>query len=352
MSTLLCYIFLMHKFSNTILTITLSVAALLLCSLCSCATRVGVNMLVPAKTNLGGNTVIAVSSTAVKQYSLQSAEAAAYATKITEAALNQGVYNVIGTDITDSIIRSAKKLGYDPTDELIRRGASVLVQTSIDYIGYYDEYNEEFFKDRDGIMRVKVKVQRVAELSLSCTVWDLKSRTILDSFVLSDSDTSNEKEVSYGGLYHNHGEVYFDTATLYKNIIHRFKNKIRDRLVPHFDTFKVKLIQEKDKSDELKAAYDYAKDGQYRSALVIFENGWNRNVNPVCGYNAAVLYYALGEYDKAIELAESVFEKTGNPDTVALIEYFENLVEMQNNAIAQIEGTAPVSTPKQEIRYW
>lgn len=342
----------MRKFNNIILKMTLSVAALLLCSLCSCATKVGMNMLVPAKTNLGGNTVIAVSSTAVKQYSLQSAEAAGYATKITESALNQGVYSVIGTEITDSIIRSSKNLGLNPTDELIRRGASVLVQTSIENIGYYDEFDEVYFKDKDGIMRVKVKVQRVAELSLSCTVWDLKTRTILDSFVLSDSDTSDEKEVSYGGLVHNHGDVYFDTGTLYKNILHRFKNKIRDRLVPHFDTFKLKLIQEKKKSDELKPAYSYAKDGQYRSALVIFENGWNRNSDPVCGHNAAVLYYALGEYDKAIELAETVFAKTANPETAGLLDYFKELVEMQNNAIAQIDGSAPVSTPKQEIRYW
>ncbi len=348
LSALLCYIFGMRKIK--ILTVALIVFSALV-ALCSCATKVDLNMLVPAETNLGGKTVIAVSSTTVDSFSFLNSNAAKYASKMIQTALSQGVYSVIGCEETDSIVNSAKYLGIDPTVELLKRGVSVLIQTSLIDIGYHDEFHEHFFKDNKGVLRVNVTVQRVAELSLSCTVWDLKTKTIIDSFVLTDTKTSDEKDFHLGPGHHDSNDIRIDTGSLYQSILHNFKNKIRDRLVPHFDTFKVKLLKDETKSSELKNAYAYVKDGHYESALAIFRNNWDRTLNPAAGYNAAVLYYAIEEYDKAVEFAENVFDITGNAEIAGLIEYFRSLTKMQESAIAQVDGSAPQTIRKQDIRY-
>ncbi len=98
---------------------------------------------------------------------------------------------------------------------------------------------------------------------------------------------------------------------LYRRIIEDFTPEIRDQLAPR-TVREVRRLQ-KDTSGDFRAerADELVKEGIYREAIRLFQGIWYEQGDFSAGYNAAVLYEALGELDQAVSLMRDVASVTG-----------------------------------------
>lgn len=333
----------------------------------SCSTTVNVKTLVPADVNIGGqNTVIAVSGTAPfsssAKYSVFSDAAfysdstAAYAGKIIEKALNQGMYRIIGVKNTDGIINSSRTLFANPTENLLKAGATIYVQSAIEYMECYDIYNEEYrTNSKTKKKELYVTVDTFASLTMSFTVWDLRTQKILDSFTLNGDKRSNTGDsYKYTGSSGIEKYPFYSKANvelLYESILDGFVNKIRNRLVPHYETVSIDLLEDKTKNKELEVAYQYARDGELRKSYSMFIEDWKRNRNTSSGCNAAILLYSLGDVEAALGIAREVYDASGSTNAYSIMMDLEDLFATEQKAMRQIEGASDAPSGA-TIKYW
>ncbi len=102
-----------------------------------------------------------------------------------------------------------------------------------------------------------------------------------------------------------------DLFPLFKSIIDSFIPEIRDQLAPR--TVRQYRTLERDKMDDprMEHADDMVKNNNYHGAVQEFLNVWYDTRNFAAGYNASILYEALGELDKAVSLMREVASMTG-----------------------------------------
>ncbi len=343
------------------------------CFLAGCATTVRMSTLVPAAVNIGGlDTVIAIASpapySASSRYSYTNGAAyysdyvASYAGDIVEKALGQGVWRTIGVKNTDSIVSASRTLFANPTDNLLRAGATVYVQSSVDNMDCYDIYDETWryvtnpkTKKRERVRYVTVETY--ATLTMSFTVWDLRTQRILDSFTLSDDTRS-----STGDAYRYIDEYryvdkypFYSSANprmLFENILDSFVRKIRNRLVPHYETVGIDLLKDPSskKNKDMESAYKMAENGDINGAYAMFYADWERTGNSASGVNAAILLYASGRLEEGLNLAMSVYNQTGLPDAYKTYLDLQGLYADEEAAKAQISSRD--ISPGQSISYW
>lgn len=322
--------------------------ALVMALFTGCTTSVSMNNLVPARVNIGGDRVIALTSTQPFAYGAESKVVGQYATSMLQKALSNGVYKVIEAKTCDAVVNGAKNLFYNPTEELKRFGANILVQSYVDAMNWYDTYEEKTVKDSKGIIKHVIYSTRHAELTLRLVVWDLETQQMLDTVTYSGKKTSDSQGAysydSRGNRIYKPNKEQQSPKSLFDEILQSFSSKITKRLVPHYETSSISLMEDKSKERRrLDEAFYSVRNNDLRTALRLFEADWDTTHQTVSGYNAAVLYYAIGDYNKAINLAYQVYNTTGNSKSLSLASRLENMYDLRNTAIDQIEGNLPVT---------
>ena len=71
----------------------------------------------------------------------------------------------------------------------------------------------------------------------------------------------------------------------------------------------------------------------------MFLNEWNMSSYIPAGYNAVVMYVSMGDFNRAIDMALYVYNKTGNPDVYALYTQIKLMQENEQKAYSQINNT-------------
>ncbi len=150
-------------------------------------------------------------------------------------------------------------------------------------------------------------VQEV-ELGVSYTVVDLKRGIILATKYMSGNesrDTVIENENTFSAPL---------LKPLYQRIARGFESTISRQLAPYYVREYRKLQDDKTKHPSSKIAEEYIKNSQYDQALDIYLDLWYSNSNMAAGFNAAIIYEVLGQFDSAIGIIEEVHGQTHNPD--------------------------------------
>ena len=114
---------------------------------------------------------------------------------------------------------------------------------------------------------------------------------------------------------------------------------ITRKLTPHYVTSYFGLMDNKPKEKSLESAYDYVKSENYRTALDLFVAEYDRSGHVAAGYNAAILYYTLGQYEEAFSMAKDVYEKSGNSQALDLYYRLKDVREKQEAARDQMNST-------------
>ena len=94
---------------------------------------------------------------------------------------------------------------------------------------------------------------------------------------------------------------------------------------PHTETLSLTLLKSKDK--DMKAAEKLAHKGQLVSARKEYQYIYKKDQLFEAGYNAALLYEAMEEYEAALELMQKVWKDSGDTRAKEKIRELEKEVE-------------------------
>lgn len=358
----------------------------------SCYSTIGLRTLVPAEVNVAGYKNMAVQSTSYnyspaeliwrsyiipirgnvddiyRQYigsmftmfdGTTPSQVSNYTSKNLVKAIDKGYFTIKGPELTDALILVGKSTG-TVRQTLMSNGVDALLTSNIGYM-YYDEYitAKSLYEDKTDSSKVtgyKFYLVQNAAISLTYTVTDVednvfianKTQSIQSGDVLTligHTDPNDIKKFVQDTPVYN----WYSATEIFKSLVDDFFSTITNQLTPHYETVYIDLMSNKPKADSVKQAYSYVDDGNYRVALEIFLKEYKASGHIPSGYNAAVLYYALADYDEAFELAKEVYDKSGNNNALELYYTLKNIKEKQDAAIAQINGTKSSTSSTDEL---
>ena len=119
-------------------------------------------------------------------------------------------------------------------------------------------------------------------------------------------------------------------------------NSITKKLMPYTTTKKISLLKDKSKDplieEQMKVASKIAKEGNYSQAHGIFMEIYQRDRIFEAGYNAALLYEAMGQLDEAALLMSQIFFNTNNSKAQKALKDIQQEIRYQNQLQRQIEA--------------
>lgn len=346
----------------------------LLAVLVSCGTSVAVETLVPAEVSLGKGETIAVAKPTVNlskfifssspvsdshpdrlERFLNGAGSSTYSSlsqyvaKEIEKGLSGGLFKVIDSDTTQAYSKIASSQKKTAREVFLENGIDFVLTTEITDATYNSWIEREETAEKDKVT-TRFYLNQYATFTCVCMVQNVKTRAIADVYTYScrvpQFGTSYRTEV--GRIVRNSdGEPEFtvsssllidDALDLLKECADDLQGNIRNRLLPHYKTTYVDLKKDETKNKVLSNAYKLADKGNYQEALYLFENNYRETGYEVSGYNAAAIYYALGQVEQAKTLARDVFRKTGMADAVNLVNKIESTEKAAQDAINQVKG--------------
>ena len=362
-----------------IVTVLLTISALLVLSV-SCATYVSVSTWDPASSGIAGYKTIAVRETTpyygrisgsglyvnvrIDPYGLPvpadiyylnsyydsriAANVAKTTSGMLQNAVSQGVYTVYTPTATEGFIATAQITGSKVSDVLKRNGVELLLTSKIESMDYNEYITVRAVKDSAGVIQgYDFYLNQNASVTFSVMVQDVESLGILWQKNFSKKTTTYTTRVGHqeatGGFTWISKKSSYDIEDMFNSMIRSFSTEIRNALTPHKTSTSFKLMENKKNSDIMKKGLEYADDGIYVSALMMFQTEWEATRGMAAGYNMAIMYFALGQYDNAVNMAKELWSSTGSPDAYDLLSRIQFLIRNQQTAIDQITGekTAP-----------
>jgi len=346
----------------------------------SCSTTIGIRRLVPAQVDVSGYKTIAVRSTidethwkqpsfwnsyvpftSVDQLYWQYMTMRSYldfdaSSVITNAAsdmitkaINTGFFTIMEPKLTDSLINVGQYSG-NLQKTLMDNNVDAVLTTKITAMNY-DEYitaerDSYTSTDKNGQKYTAIRFYLVQKysMSISYTLSDVENNKIIASSVFN-SDNKQEKTL-IGKTVNAKGdfepEKYYtitSASALLKSLIKQFADKFQNELSPHYVTSYFDFMPNKPEVKSLKAAYDAVDNGSYQTALTLFSDEYARSGHVASGYNAAILYFALGQYQKAYDLCTDLYKNHGSADALDLMNTLKGIESQEKAAEHQIEST-------------
>ena len=192
-------------------------------------------------------------------------------------------------------------------------GIEAAILGTIEDLDYYEQVQEReksVWNDTTQQFDIFIEnyfVQEV-ELGVSYTVIDLKRGQILATKYLSG-------ENSRSTLIENANTFTAPLLEpLYQNIIRGFESTISRQLAPYYVREYRSLKKDETKNPRSEMAEELIKNSQYQQALDIYLDLWYSSTNMAAGFNAAIVYEVLGQFDQAIAIMEEVHDTTRSPD--------------------------------------
>ena len=346
----------------------------------SCTTTIAINRLVPAQVDVSGYKTIAVRSTidethwkqpsfwnsyvpfvSVDQLYWQYMSMRSYldfdaSSVITNAAsdmitkaINTGFFTIAEPKLTDSLINVGNYNGNLRQTLLDNHIDAVLTTkiTSMNYDEYITAERDSYTSvDKDGKKYYAIRFYLVQKysMSISYTLSDVENNKIIASGVFNSDNkqvkTKIGQTINEKGEYKADSYTSIDSASyLLKSLINDFANKFRNELSPHYVTNYFDFMPNKPEVKSLKAAYDAVENGNNQTALTIFADEYARSGHVAAGYNAAILYFAVGQYQQAYDLCNDLYKNHGNTDALDLLNTLKAIEAREKAAEKQIEST-------------
>lgn len=205
--------------------------------------------------------------------------------------------------------------GYDGTRVKQSLGIDALIIGSIEDMKIHEYKRTAYEKNEDGVWQTKRFFVQEVYLEVSYSVVAVEDGRILATKRLDGSRSQTvripDPEDMPPGWSEEKDFQPPDLFPMFRSIIDSFIPEIRDQLAPR--TVRQVRTLERDRMDDprMELADDMVKNNNYHQAVQEFLNVWYDTRNFAAGYNAAIMYEALGDLDKAVSLMREVASMSG-----------------------------------------
>lgn len=278
-----------------------------------CATRITVSHLVPAAFDMSRYRTLAVEEPVVYEFSIDPIEDLSGGSPV---ILYSGDTPFIGRSIGGEL---AEKLGaklqessyFSPlflaqgeradVPRLYSQGYTALLRPRISRIkGSQYIYAETKVGEQEPS---SYALRQYVELSLVFTLIETATGNILlEKVMQGNADNRYELDIE-------DGPVIFapPLQPLIQQQMNVLVDSFIDSLQPTRKVVSLSLLPNKPAVAAVEMAYQYSKEGLYQQALSLFELQWQQSRHLSSGYNAALIYEALGQREKALNLMQEVY---------------------------------------------
>lgn len=317
------------KKGSLIRIVGIALLAVLAAALGGCATSVPMQITKPAEVSLAGARKIAVMDVGFPQagsdrlsfadlFKLALARAyglygllpdspaqrvASYATdRLVTVLLNTDYFEIVSPrDLgralrgTDSQSMSAVRLGSVA-------GAQAILVAHFDTFDSRTRVETRLVEETDARTGQKVRRQKqylVRETALGFTyrVVDTRDGRVMAS-KRHTADRREERELGKGDLP--------TEESVYRQLVDEILPKVARQIAPYRVTEYRRLMKDERNDARLERADELVKNRLYDKALDLFLAVWNERRNPAAGFNAAIMYEALGDLDSAVATMSAV----------------------------------------------
>ena len=354
--------------------------------LSSCATRITVRHLVPGEVDLSMARNIALRSTLPYRFTFgrpvspwisglqetdftlssgYDSQLVGQVAKLTSEMLFSAVdstkyFTTLPPHVTDAYLQ----LGYvgENTRQLLKsRGVQAILSSEVTYMDIdesvvgrdirtfvTDTSDPSSPKSYEKVTSREYFLIQKATMTFTYSVIDLQSDRIL---ITRSYTGKQEKETKIGvRVYNPDGKGgYHDERTyssgyapsfkpLFEKILKSYEQTIAKELAPSWQTYRVALMANKPKLAQAESAFDLVKAGSYAQAQRAFIFLWQTYGHLSSGYNAALLAEAMGNFDEALDLMNTVYNTSGSPDAYKQLLRLKEVASNHEKAKRQISG--------------
>lgn len=205
-----------------------------------------------------------------------------------------------------------------------------------DYDDYYDDYGYDDYDDysysyssksvsykppkqykrRRVIDHFDYTLYQTVKIALTYSVVDAHTGYTIATKTVRDEYTKSTiiKPYTYTSL---------SFSPYYKRLLDKMNDSVLRTLAPHKVYKSETLMGNNPENGNANHAYELVENNNLSLALIEFLSVWNTYRHIPSGYNAAIIYFALGEYDNAIDLMTEVYNESRS------IEIANKLTEIQ-----------------------
>ncbi|MBN2050715.1 MAG: hypothetical protein JW760_09745 [Spirochaetales bacterium] len=333
---------------------------ILLLLITGCATSVRMVVTKPAEVNLAG----------VKNLSILDFE---YVESTSEVTLDKLLEDALSQLITgeDTSLSNEEKMARYATNKMSESLAATDYFTLVDPGNFKDSVDimtnrMQFFDilsgvyDVDGVLLGSILTMKTKE------TWETRIVMVLDELTGQEVEQEEEwvtrqanLEFEYRILSTDTSEVMvqkvftrstsdaksyeeYDRLTsedlMYKRMVDEIVRTITRQLVPYQVTESRSLMKDKTKDQRMETADQFVKVAKYNEALEIFLSVWQQTRNIAAGFNAAIMYEALGNLDQAIVQMNDVLNVYPEKKVFRSLERLKAAKVEREKAMAQLEG--------------
>lgn len=129
-------------------------------------------------------------------------------------------------------------------------------------------------------------------------------------------------------LYYDTKNIYAESSTydsksslpsvlsIVRSDLERFASDIAKKIQPYEETVVLTLLKDKTKNERMATADKLAKSRDIAASRSLFESVYREEGLMEAGYNAAILYHAEGEYDKALSIINEIAKTNPTADVL------------------------------------
>ncbi len=99
-----------------------------------------------------------------------------------------------------------------------------------------------------------------------------------------------------------------------------------------------RTLMDSGKDPLIEQGNEYAEDGFYERALQNYLYAWDATRHPAAAYNGAIMYEVMGDYPKAIALAEELVASSYNASAFALLQNLRQAEYSKQKVEEQVKG--------------
>lgn len=325
-------------------------ALIVLLSATACSTVVSITEYVPSQIDMAGRRVIAVASTKPYTRSIDAPRwvrvpgdwfgwsssvvsgvdadvkdnVATYATQQMLRTLSaNGYYTIIRPEITDSVLNLSQS-GWGGYDALKKNGVEALLTSSVNYMDVSETLNRKpiyeyrevtengVVKKVSVLARYDYIITQIVTLDLTYTLTDIDSGRVIATKQLIEKRT-RDRAISSSSSFAP------SVTPLFRDLVDEFQGTITQQLVPRSYSRTESLMDNNPKNAQAAAAYDLVSKGNLSAAYDIFRLQWDTQNHIPSGYNAALLLYARGSLEDALELMQRVYTYSGNAQAARVL---------------------------------
>lgn len=229
--------------------------------------------------------------------------------EITEELINSDFLSIVGSRKVRSALENNTKI---PCDVYLTG-----------YIADFDDDIDARWDDDDE----RYEYYRSVSIKIVYEIVDASTNTIAQR---------RSKTYSASSSYYRHKRDLPSAFDLLQGHLYDFVSLILKQLQPYEETKYLTLLDDKEKSEQMKMAKGFAKNGMIEMAQEKYQEVYENTGMFQAGYNSAILLEVMGYLDDAEELMLEVYKKTGEMKAYKALTDIQNEIESANRLQNQL----------------